>query len=156
MDDISVPQSRAISQLGNTETEKLPKEVRDSEVVKEQKSPIKQSTRSEREKPLINSCKDEIVAMRLFEADSTASARLLKIAYLKLYNKVKVRFAIDFMFQAYAEIGINKDKKANFNEAATQIPKVDQKSDNSEYELRLVQNRGTQTKGELEAMIKDK
>lgn len=54
----------------------------------------------------VNSCRDEIVAMRMFEADSTASARLVKIAYLKLYNRLRLRLATDLMFQAYAERGI--------------------------------------------------
>ena len=44
--------------------------------------------------------------MRMFEADSTASARLVKIAFLKLYNRLRLRLATDLMFQAYAERGI--------------------------------------------------
>ena len=48
--------------------------------------------------PAVSSCRDEIVAMRLFEADSTASARLTKISYLKLYNRLKVRRAVDLLF----------------------------------------------------------
>ena len=56
---------------------------------------------SEPRGPAANSCRDEIVAMRLFEADSTASARLTKISYLKLYNRLKVRRAVDLLFQAY-------------------------------------------------------
>ena len=51
--------------------------------------------------PAVSSCRDEIVAMRLFEADSTASARLTKLSYLKLYNRLKVRRAVDLLFQAY-------------------------------------------------------
>ena len=39
--------------------------------------------------------------MRLFEADSTASARLTKISYLKLYNRLRVRRAVDLLFKAY-------------------------------------------------------
>jgi len=37
----------------------------------------------------------------MFEADSTASARLVKIAYLKLYNRVRIRMAIDLMKEGY-------------------------------------------------------
>ena len=58
-----------------------------------------------------NSCKDEIIAMRLFDADSTASYRLTKIAYLKLYNRLAVRKAVDLLFQAYAEKGIVQRRK---------------------------------------------
>ena len=45
-----------------------------------------------------NSCRDELIAIKMFGANSTASARLLKIAYLKLYNILTVRRAIDLMF----------------------------------------------------------
>ena len=49
--------------------------------------------------------------MRLFDADSTASYRLTKIAYLKLYNRLAVRKAVDLLFQAYAEKGIIQNRK---------------------------------------------
>ena len=39
--------------------------------------------------------------MRLFDADSTASARLIKIAYLKLYNRLKIRLAIRAVYSSY-------------------------------------------------------
>ena len=42
--------------------------------------------------------------MRMFEADSTASARLVKTAYLKLYNRMQVRTAVDVLLSAYAEM----------------------------------------------------
>ena len=51
---------------------------------------------------------DEMIAMRLFEADSTASFRLLRVAFLKLHNRLKVKMAVDALFQAYAEKGIQR------------------------------------------------
>lgn len=50
--------------------------------------------------------------MRIFEADSTASYRLTKIAYLKLYNKLAVRKAVDLLFQAYAERGLKTKQQS--------------------------------------------
>lgn len=41
--------------------------------------------------------------MRMFEADSTASARLTKTAYLKLYNRMIARQLVDVLLSAYAE-----------------------------------------------------
>ena len=60
----------------------------------------------------VNSCHDELMAMRMFEADSTARARLVKLVYLKLYNRMRVRIATDVMFQAYAERGLARQRLA--------------------------------------------
>ena len=75
-----------------------------------------------------NSCRDEILAMRLFEADSTASYRLTKIAYLKLYNRLTIRKAVDILFQAYAERGLlsrrpvpTPPQQQNTNNASLQL-----------------------------------
>ena len=46
--------------------------------------------------------------MRLFDADSTASYRLTKIAFMKLYNRLALRNAVDILFQAYAERGLSR------------------------------------------------
>lgn len=62
----------------------------------------------DRDRLKVNSCRDELIAVRMFEANSTASARLVKIAYLKLYNRLKVKTAIDLLFQAYAQRGLDK------------------------------------------------
>ena len=70
-----------------------------------------QPTKSSLEAGGKNSCKDEIIAMRLFDADSTASYRLTKIAYLKLYNRLAIRKAVDLLFQAYAEKGLVQRRK---------------------------------------------
>ena len=35
--------------------------------------------------------------MQMFEANSTASARLIRIAYLKLYNRLKVQLVTNMM-----------------------------------------------------------
>jgi hypothetical protein len=42
----------------------------------------------------------------MFEANSTASARLIKITYIKLYNRLMVRRGIDAMFKSFAESGM--------------------------------------------------
>jgi len=38
----------------------------------------------------------------MFQADSTASARLIKMTYLKLYNRMVVQQMIDLMLAAHA------------------------------------------------------
>ena len=65
------------------------------------------NTNLDRDRLRVNSCRDELIAMRMFEANSTASARLVKIAYLKLYNRLKVKTAIDLLYQAYAQRGLD-------------------------------------------------
>ena len=68
--------------------------------------------------------------MRMFEADSTASARLVKIAFLKLYNRKRVRLAIDLMTEGGRAWAANAAEDAP-SEAYTEI---------------VLQNRSTQTK----------
>ena len=53
-------------------------------------------------KGVVNSCQDEIAAMKMFEANSTASARLTKIAYLKLYNRLVCRKTTQLLKSIYA------------------------------------------------------
>ena len=80
--------------------------------------------------------------MRMFEADQAASARLVKIAYLKLYNRMRIRLAIDLMFHGYAERGIISKRPG-------QALSENQLSDAAFTEI-VVQNRGTQTKIPME------
>ena len=40
--------------------------------------------------------------MRMFDADSTASARLVKIAFLKLYNRLQIQNAIPLLHQGHS------------------------------------------------------
>ena len=92
---------------------------------------VKDSRRQKRPiRPGVNSCRNEIVAMRMFEADSTASARLVKIAFLKLYNRKRVRLAIDLMTEGGRAFAANAAEDAP-SEAYTEI---------------VLQNRSTQTK----------
>ena len=65
---------------------------------------------TDRDRPLVNSCREELIAVHMFDMNSTASARLTKIAFLKLYNRLKVRRATDLLFQAYAERGITNPR----------------------------------------------
>ena len=38
--------------------------------------------------------------MRMFEADTTASARLIKVAFIKLYNRLQVQRAVPLVKQS--------------------------------------------------------
>ena len=50
----------------------------------------RRTTTARRVEKKVNTCRTELAAMRIFAADSTASAKLTKIAFLKLYNKMQV------------------------------------------------------------------